>query len=197
MKKSERIALILESAKDGDEDMEINIEIDSLTNCLVLNKTGEEFDTEYKELRKTIGPKEAKDLQTRGWLFDWSLPYKKPGMQVYGLYIAGSDELQGLIALQHDRANFYTHVEIMESAPQNRVEKKYSGVGGHLFALACKLSFDAGNDGYIEFLAKTNLVKYYHDMFGAKSIGLGNRKMIIETNEAIALVKKYFKEESL
>ena len=194
MKKENRIEKILNSGKDGDGMAEISIEIDSLTNCLVLNRTGEEFDTEYKELRKTIGKLEAKNLQKEGWLFDWAMPYQAPGMQVYGLYIAGDDELQGLIALRHERANFFTHIELMESAPQNRVQKKYAGVGGHLFAIACKLSFDAGNDGYVEFTAKTDLINYYRNSFGAKSISGDGRKMIIETPEAIRLVEKYFKE---
>lgn len=65
MKKEKRIEEILNSGKDGDGMAEISIEIDSLTNCLVLNRTGEEFDTEYKELRKTIGSLEAKSLQRR------------------------------------------------------------------------------------------------------------------------------------
>lgn len=30
--------------------MEIDIVIDSLTNCLVCNKTGKELDTEFKEI---------------------------------------------------------------------------------------------------------------------------------------------------
>lgn len=83
MKKEKRIEKILNSGKDGDGMAEISIEIDSLTNCLVLNRTGEEFDTEYKELRKTIGSLEAKSLQKEGWLFDWAKPYQAPGMQVY------------------------------------------------------------------------------------------------------------------
>ena len=40
---------------DGMEYQEIDIEIDSLTNCLV-SKDGKEFDTEYKEFRKMAIP---------------------------------------------------------------------------------------------------------------------------------------------
>lgn len=91
---------------DGMEYQEIDIEIDSLTNCLV-SKDGKEFDTEYKEFRKNITAVDAKKLQKDGWVFDWSKP-QKDGYSVYGLYIVGSEELEGLIAFRQDRENYFT-----------------------------------------------------------------------------------------
>lgn len=189
---------LLRNCKIGGDSMEyqeIDIEIDSLTNCLV-SKDGEEFDTEYKEFRKNITAVDAKKLQKDGWVFDWSKP-QKDGYSVYGLYIVGSDELEGLIAFKQDRENYFTDAFLVESAPHNRIDKRYKGVGGHLFAIACRESFDAGNDGYVAFVAKTNLVEYYRNELGAESIGSDGRKMVITTLPASNLVKKYFKEERL
>lgn len=119
------------------------------------------------------------------------------GEEVFGLYIEGDNVLQGLIALKHERQNYFTFVDIVESAPQNRGKnKKFSGVGAHLFAIACKLSFEVGNDGYVSFLAKTDLVEHYAKTLGAISISGDGRKMVITTEPAIKLVKKYFKEEN-
>ena len=43
--------------------MEINILIDSLTNCLVCTKTGEECNTEYRLVTRTITKQDAEELK--------------------------------------------------------------------------------------------------------------------------------------
>lgn len=188
-----KLALI-NSAKAKGECMPVDIEIDSMTNCLIEKATGKELDTTFSEIRKTISKKDSNVLQEKGWEFDWSIPHKE-GYQVFALYIQGSNEIQGLIALKHMREDFYSYVCLVESAPHNRSksERKYVGVGAHLFAIACKLSFEAGNDGYVVFESKTNLVDHYQKVLGATLIG--SQRMCIETDSALKLVKKYFKEE--
>ena len=69
---------------------------------------------------------------------------------------------------------------------------RYKGVGAHLFALACKLSFENGNEGYVQFTAKTNLVSHYIQMLNAKCID--RHTLYIESQDAATLVKRYFKE---
>lgn len=50
-----------------------------------------------------------------------------------------------MIALKHIRDQYYTHIDIVEAAPFNVGHAgKYKGVGAHLFAIACKLSWDEG-----------------------------------------------------
>lgn len=56
--------------------MEIDIFIDSLTDCLMCNATGELHDTEYRLVRKTISKYDALDLKAQGWKFDWSIPHQ-------------------------------------------------------------------------------------------------------------------------
>jgi len=148
--------------------VEVDIEIDGLTNCLVNRITGEECDTQYRLISKTITKADAEKLKAEGWLFDWSIPHSN-GYEIYELLIKGSDECQGLIALKHIRDQLYTHVDVVESAPKNRGKNgKYQGVGAHLFAIACKLSWDVGNEGFVQFKAKTDLVEHYRETLKAK-----------------------------
>jgi len=173
--------------------MEIGIEIDGLTNCLVNRNTGEECDTQYRLISKTITKAYAEKMMQNGWLFDWSVPHFN-NYEVYELLINGSDECQGLIALKHIRKHLYTHIDIVESAPHNRGHNGvYQGVGAHLFAIACKLSWDVGNEGYVQFMAKTDLVEHYRNTLGAKNIDTQN--MYIDSYAALNLIKKYFSTE--
>ena len=174
--------------------MEVDIEIDGLTNCLVNRATGEECDTQYRLISKTITKADAEKLKAEGWLFDWSIPHSN-GYEIYELLIKGSEERHGLIALKHIRDQLYTHVDVVESAPKNRGKNgKYQGVGAHLFAIACKLSWDVGNEGFVQFKAKTDLVKHYRETLNAKNIDAQN--MYIDSHAALFLIKTYFSEEA-
>ncbi len=89
---------------------------------------------------------------------------------------------------------FYTHVDIVEAAPGNVGSNgKFCGVGAHLFAIACKLSWDVGNEGYVQFTAKTDLVDHYAETLNA--ISIDQHTMYIDSYGAVALIKKYLKEE--
>ena len=157
--------------------MEIDIIIDTLTNCLVRTETGEECDTEYRLVARTITKQDALELKARGWKFDWSLPHQN-GYEVYELLLENDDEVQGMIALKHIRDQYYTHVDIVEAAPFNVGHTgMYKGVG---------------NEGYVQFTAKTDLVEHYIKMLNAKCIDW--HTLYIDTYGAIALIKKYFKE---
>ncbi|MCR5612162.1 hypothetical protein [Treponema sp.] len=174
--------------------MEIDIEIDGLTNCLVKRSSGEECDTQYRLISKTITKTEAQKLIKEGWLFDWSIPHSN-GYEVYELLLKGTDERQGLIALKHIRDQLYTYVDIVESAPKNRGQNGvFQGVGAHLFAIACKLSWDVGNEGFVQFKAKTNLVEHYRTTLNAQNIDEQN--IFIDSYAALNLIKKYFSEEA-
>ena len=174
--------------------MEIDIEIDSLTDCLIDRSTGEKFDTVYRLISKTITKDDAQKLMKAGWKFDWSVPHSE-GYEIYELMVKGSNEIQGLIALKHFRDQLFTFVDLVESNPNNIGQSgKFEGVGAHLFAIACKLSFEVGNEGYVQFISKTNLIEHYKKILGAQLIG--NQSMFLDTTAAYNLVKKYFSEES-
>ena len=50
--------------------MEIDIYIDSLTDCLLCSEDGRLHDTEYRLVSKTISKRDATELKSEGWNFD-------------------------------------------------------------------------------------------------------------------------------
>jgi hypothetical protein len=119
--------------------------------------------------------------------------YKHPERDIYKLTIVNNPTIiQGLISLEIKEDHVYMH--LIESAPYNKGKSKvYLGVPGNLVAFACKLSFQRGHEGNISFLSKTQLVDHYVKTLGA--IHFGGRVMIIETNAALKLIDKYFKNK--
>lgn len=164
----------------------IGIWIDGLTDCLIEKETGKKRKTEYSPMKITNSVQNK--LYKEGWLFDW----RKTGGQITaGLTIKGDSEIQGLIS--YSIFEDYVYVHLVESSPQNRGEfRKYIGVGGHLFAIACEASFKSGKDGYVVMTAKTRLVHHYTKTLGAKSLGPKER-LVIERKQARMLVEKYMK----
>ena len=81
----------------------------------------------------------------------------------------------------------------MESAPHNFGHLgKYKGVGGHLFAIACQVSMEAGCDGFVAFDSKTDLVDYYKSELNA--IEIYPRRMVIAEKAAKMLLDKYMRK---
>ena len=73
------------------------------------------------------------------------------------------------------------------------MSKKYEGIGGNLFAFACKYSQEIGYDGVVAFYAKTNLIDHYSVTLRASLFK--NQKMLIFKKDAEFLINKYFKDE--
>ncbi len=87
-------------------------------------------------------------------------------------------------------------MHLVESAPFNKGKTKlYTGVPGNLVAFACRLSFQRGFEGNISFVSKTQLINHYTETLGV--FHAGGRLMIIETNAALRLIDKYFKNREL
>lgn len=87
-------------------------------------------------------------------------------------------------------------VDIVESAPHNYGKNgKYKGVGGHLFAIACQCSLEAGCDGFVAFTAKSDLVDYYMKTLNAQIVR-GNR-MYIDEDAANILIDKMMQKLSI
>ena len=84
-------------------------------------------------------------------------------------------------------------VEIAETAPHNYGHKGiYAGVGAHLFAIACQVSFDAGYDGFVAFTSKSDLVEYYKEKLNAGVFR--GRRMYIDEEAARILLDKYMRK---
>ena len=100
--------------------------------------------------------------------------------------------IQGLLSLIIED-NFIS-IGIIENAHFNRGKNKvYFGVGGNLFAYACKISMELGFKGYVGFVAKTTLMEYYSKSLGAE-VALGQR-MYIGEEASERLINQYFKNK--
>ncbi len=163
---------------------EVNIEIDSLTNSIVNVISGEVFETEFSRVSK-------KEIRKTDWLFDWQKELKDKHNEVYKMTtVENKHIIQGLISLRAD--DRFVSVGIVENAKFNRGKDKiYLGVGGNLFAFACKLSKELGFNGYVGFIAKTALIDYYAKTLGAE-LALGQR-MYIGEEAAEKLINQYYK----
>jgi hypothetical protein len=139
-----------------------------------------------------LAAKDLKGFNTRtGWYINWETEART--MEVYGLRLAGDKEIQGLISLVNDPKNNAVKLGWVAAAPWNQGmlgEKRYIGVGGHMFAIAAQRSVDLGYNGFMWGIAKTQyLAKHYERMFGAKRYGDYN--IYFEESAAHRLLKKY------
>lgn len=170
---------------------EMNLVIDKFTPCLEDTETGELVPTVYEKATK----KELSELH--GWNFNW-LDKDLKDSEIYKLCIVGDNNIQGLVAITDYQKDMAVYVNIAESAPHNLgKDKKYSGVGGHLFAIAAKISYDKGYGGFFFMDAKnTELVEHYRNTIGAVLIGRPHPyRMFVDEEKAIKLLNTYTFEE--
>ena len=167
----------------------IDAEIDKFTPCLIERNTGKILDTIYNRATSN----DIRDLKKRGWLFNWNAANLR-GADIYKLALDGDVDPQGLIAISDDPDNYAIYVNLVESAPQNKGKGgNFEGVGGHLFAIAAKLSVDKGYGGYLFLDAKNmELVSHYENTLGAQLIGGAHPyRMVIDESAAKRIIEKY------
>ena len=167
----------------------IGVWIDTLTNSIVNTISGDILPTQVIEVI-------VADLKfvtkNRDWNFSWKGELKKTNTKVYKLTVVNNPNIiQGLMSLEDKGDHMF--VNLIENAPFNIGKKKlYEGVPGNLFAFACKLSWDKGNQGFVSFISKTKLMEHYNRTLGA--VNVFDNRMVIEPKEALKLIKKYFLE---
>jgi hypothetical protein len=170
------------------KEIELDFEIDKLTNSIENSLSGEVFETEITQ----ISLKESRQIKKLEWVFSWNAVLKLTSNKVYKITTLNNPTIiHGLICLTDKQDHIF--MPLIESAKFNKGSKKlYRGVSRNLVAFACKTSFEKGYEGIVSFIAKTQLIEHYKTSLGAKSFGGGNR-MFIDTKEAYSLVKQYFK----
>ena len=151
------------------EEIQIDFEIDKLTNSIENAISGE--------------------------IFEWHSEIKSNSKSVYCLTTLNNQKIiQGLISITDKGDHIF--MDLIESAKFNKGKGKlYKGVAGNLVAFACKTSFEKGYEGVVSFIAKTQLIDHYTETLGAKLFS-GNR-MFIDTKESQILTTKYFKDFKL
>jgi len=167
----------------------LDFHVDKLTNSIENVITKDSFKTDILPL----SPKDVKTVTKKnGWRFNWVDEFKDPDRTVYKLVIVNNvDIIQGLVSLTPEHDNVF--MRLIETAPFNFGKNKmYEGVPGNLVAFACRQSFLRGTEGYVSFRSKTKLIDHYTETLGA--IHYGGHLMIINTDAALKLIEKYFKQ---
>lgn len=169
----------------------LEIAIDKFTPCLEDAQTGEIIETTYSLVT------ESELKQLTGWNFNW-LSEDLNEAEIFKLQRKDNADIQGLIALTKFERDKAIYVNLAESAPHNLgKDKKYNGVGGHLFAIAAQRSKQLGYGGFVFMDAKnTELVKHYRDSLGAILLGMPHPyRMFIDEDAAERLLKIYTLEQ--
>lgn len=151
----------------------INVYIDEFTPCLKDSKTGELVQTEVLRIDRRSFLK--KYNEKNGWYVNQD--ELLDDNEVYALVVEGSVDIQGLVALHKDENSKTVYVTWMCASPENNhqinQEVRYKGIGGHLFAIAAKMSIEWGYDGLMYgFAADKTLLEHYMSVFNAEFIGI-------------------------
>lgn len=167
--------------------IELDFEIDKLTNSIENLATGEVFDTEIVKLSSI----DIKQIKKADWQFNWHKELKDESKDVYKLTTVNNPTIiQGLLSIEDKQDHIFMH--LIESAKFNKGKGKiYLGVPGNLVAFACKISVDKGYEGFLAFDAKTSLIKHYQESLWATHFR--GQRMYIQTSAALRLISQYFK----
>lgn len=135
-------------------------------------------------------------LKKDGWNFNWRQLIQEQNSKTFLLKtIELPKSIEGAIQLKIE--NKMLIMNALEIAPHNigSKNKKYDYVAGCLIAFACRESFKLESDykGFLTFVSKTNLIKWYADKYGAVA-ALGQRMYIDDIN-GVKLVKEYLERK--
>lgn len=150
------------------------------------------LDTINGELVKSeivVPDTKALPLKKDGWNFNWRQLLKDGNIYVLRT-IDSPNNIEGALCLRIEHEMLV--MDALELAPYNigREKKRYDYVAGCLIAFACRESFKISGDykGFLTFVSKTNLIKWYSEKYGAE-LALGQR-MFIDWENGEKLIEK-------
>lgn len=171
----------------------ISIWIDEIVPCLKDTVTGEMKETVVFKIESRSYLKQY--TEQNGWQINWiELP---ADVEVYELALKDTKEIQGLVAVKNDVNSRAAFLHWACTAPQNNKhdfgKQKYSGVGGHLFAIAADKSVQWGYEGAMHgFALNKELLEHYMEKFNAEFLGmLHDYQFFINENDAKKLLEVY------
>lgn len=171
----------------------INIWIDEIVPCLKDTVTGDMKETVVFKIESRSYLKQF--TEQNGWQINWiEIPLD---VEVYELALKDTKEIQGLVAVRNDVNSHAAYLHWACTAPQNNKhdfgKQKYSGVGGHLFAIAADKSIEWGYEGAMHgFALNQELLEHYMQTFNAEFLGmLHDYQFFINENNAKKLLEVY------
>ncbi|MCE5348194.1 MAG: hypothetical protein LLG13_18165 [Bacteroidales bacterium] len=143
-----------------------------------------------------IAGKKGIPLKRDGWNFNWEQLVREKNSKTFLLKTSGPEgSVEGAMHLKIE--NEMLIMDILEIAPHNvgQKDKRYDYVAGCLIAFACRESFKLEGDykGFLTFVSKTNLIKWYADKYDAK-VALGQR-MFIDDEAGKNLINEYLERK--
>ena len=171
----------------------VTVWMDEITSCLKDVVTGDLVETEVLQVQRTSFLR--KFNQKNNWYVNWADLSKDN--EIYALVIAGTVDIQGLVAIQPREDYHAAYISWMVAAPHNNKaivdQQKYYGVGGHMFAIAIQKSVQYGYGGAVMgFAADKELLEHYVKWFDADPIGvLHPNHFVIEGLAARKVVSDY------
>lgn len=171
----------------------IDIWIDDVVPCLRDNGNGDLKETVVIKIESPSYLREFR--KDNGWRINWCQLPKE--VEVYALLLKENKEVQGLIALEKKDFAKATFIHWACAAPHNNIHdygtQKYSGVGGHLFAIAADKSTQWGFNGAIYgYALNRDLLNHYIDVLGAEFVGIMHQyHFIVDEIRAQKLLEVY------
>lgn len=179
----------------------ITFTIDELVPCLKDVFTGDIVETEVIRIKRKSFLK--KFSSKTGWYVNWDK--FSSTVEIYALVLKGTVDIQGLIAIEPISNFSAVHILWAVTAPQNNSykygKKKYSGVGGHLLAIAAKKSIEYGFDGYFYGEASDEKIfRHYIKRYNAQEFPFGEPyhpfRFAMAESESAKLVEVYNYEDN-
>lgn len=136
-------------------------------------------------------------LKKDGWKFNWKQLVQEQDAQTLILRTLMTPHIvEGALHLKVE--NEMLIMDAVEIAPHNvgRTNKRYDYVAGCLIAFACRESFklEGNYKGFLTFVSKTNLIKWYSDKYGAELAF--KQRMFIDSEAGIKLINEYLYKRS-
>lgn len=151
-------------------------------------------------VQSEIVPMDSKTapLKKDGWNFNWRNTLKEKNSKTYILRTINSPEqIEGALHLKFEYDMLI--MDVLEIAPHNigSENKRYDYVAGCLIAFACRESFQIEGEykGFLTFVSKTSLIKWYQEKYGAE-LALGQR-MFIDWENGEKLIEKYLRRTKI
>ena len=171
----------------------VNIWLDDIVPCLKDNETGEIKETVVFKVETRSFLKQF--TEKSGWEIDW---FKVPKeVEVYALSLKEKFEIQGLVGLRKEENMKAAYLHWACTAPHNNKffckTQKYTGVGGHLFAVAVDKSIQWGYEGVVYGYALNNeLLNHYISVMGCIHLGaLHPYQFMLDISAAQSLLEVY------
>lgn len=120
--------------------------------------------------------------------------------EIYALVIKGTVDIQGLVAIENNPDYKAVYISWAVAAPQNNpalsLQKKYTGVGGHLLAIAIDKSEQYGYNGDVTgFCRSEEILRHFVTKHGATALRMLHEYHIGIYDEAARNIRRTYDYE--